>query len=66
MENNVHKYRVCGKGSFGHEKSPIITIHGKWLNDYGFDIGDYIECRCEDGKLVIKRLEFEDEAGEDK
>lgn len=52
-----HVYRICGKGSYYHEKSPIIAIHGKWLREYGFDIGDYINCYCEEGRLIITKAE---------
>ena len=51
--------RICGKGSYNHEKSPIITLHGKWLREYGFDIGDYINYHCEEGKIIITKAETE-------
>lgn len=35
--------------------APCIRIEGKWLSDFGFNIGDYITVKCEDGKFIITR-----------
>ena len=28
-------------------------LKGKWLEELGFEIGDYITVSCEDGRLII-------------
>lgn len=35
---------------------PAIRIGGKYLQEYGFNIGDEIEVRCENGRILIAKL----------
>ena len=35
---------------------PAIRIGGKYLQDFGFGIGDEIEVRCEQGRIVITKI----------
>lgn len=43
VEQSGHKYKP----------TPTITLKGQWLKELGFDIGDKICVKCDDGKIVI-------------
>ena len=45
--------KVYGQGGYQHKDTPTIMLKGKWLEELGFQFGDYISVNCEDGKLVI-------------
>lgn len=34
---------------------PTITLKGKWVEECGFEVGDYFEVICENEKLTIKK-----------
>lgn len=36
---------------------PQIRLQGKWLQETGFKPGDNLNVQCEDGKLIITRVE---------
>ena len=36
-----------------YKATPTIILKGQWLQEMGFEIGDYISVSCEDGKLII-------------
>ena len=31
-----------------------MMLKGKWLSEFGFDIGTHIKVECEDGRLIMK------------
>ena len=33
----------------------MLRIQGLWLEELGFNIGDSVKIKCEDGKLIITR-----------
>lgn len=39
--------------SYGRSPAPQLRIQGLWLKDLGFDIGDPVRVKCEDGQLII-------------
>ena len=45
--------KVYGQSGYLYRKTPTIMLKGKWLEELGFKIGDYISVSCEDGKLTI-------------
>lgn len=52
------KYRemkVYEASGYQYKRTPSIVLKGKWLSDLGFDIGEQIEVKCEDGRLVITK-----------
>lgn len=59
----VRSLKVYGQGGYGQNGTPMIMLKGNWLQQLGFEIGDYISVICENGKLVIsldeQRLEWE-------
>ena len=38
-----------------HKQTPSIVLKGKWLSELGFNIGEQIEVKCEDGRLIITK-----------
>ena len=32
-------------------------LKGKWLSEFGFDIGTHVKVECEDGRLIITKEE---------
>lgn len=38
---------------------PEIRLNGKWLEDLGFDYGEFILVKCEANRIVIEILEEE-------
>lgn len=45
--------KVYGQSGYKYQETPTIMLKGKWLEELGFKIGDYISITCEDGRLVI-------------
>ena len=39
------------------KKVPMLRVSGLWLEELGFQRGDYVRIRCEDGQLIITRNE---------
>jgi antitoxin component of MazEF toxin-antitoxin module len=39
--------------NYGRKTAPMLRIQGLWLQELGFNIGDPVLVKCEDGKLII-------------
>lgn len=39
--------------NYGRRTAPMLRIQGLWLQDLGFNVGDPVLVKCEDGKLII-------------
>ncbi|HCR4019240.1 TPA: SymE family type I addiction module toxin [Morganella morganii] len=37
--------------------SPQLTISGKWLKEFGFEVGSHYPLTCQAGQLVIRLAE---------
>ena len=58
MNMAYKKYRemkVYEASGYQYRRTPSIVLKGKWLSELGFDIGEQIEVKCEDGRLVITK-----------
>lgn len=49
------KMKVYEQSGYQYKKTPSIILKGQWLSELGFDIGEPIEVKCEDGKLIITK-----------
>ena len=52
------KYRemkVYEASGYQYKRTPSIVLKGQWLSELGFDIGEQIEVKCEDGRLIITK-----------
>ena len=52
-KKNVRSMKVCGQSGYKYETVPAITLKGKWLEEMGFHLGDYVRVKCENGQLII-------------
>ena len=48
---------VYGYKSKWHDYPAEIRIRGKWLKDFGFDVGVRYHVECEDGKLILSTVD---------
>lgn len=46
-KKNVRNMKVCGQSGYKYETVPAITLKGKWLEELGFHLGDYVQVKCE-------------------
>ena len=44
---------VSEVSGYRYKATPAIRISGQWLKSVGFEIGDKILVKCEDGRLII-------------
>ena len=44
---------VAEMSGYKYKPTPSIRISGQWLKTLGFDIGDKILVKCENGRLII-------------
>ena len=55
-ENNIRKLKVYRSTSNNSSSNtPSIRLDGKWLQEYGFNTGDFISVECKDGELIIRK-----------
>ena len=47
--------KVYESSGYQYKRTPSIVLKGKWLSELGFDIGEPIEVKCEDGRLIITK-----------
>lgn len=45
--------KVYGQSGYRYKETPAIMLKGLWLQELGFEIGDYMSVSCENGKLII-------------
>ena len=45
--------KVRKQSGYNYSPTPAIILKGNWLKEVGFEIGEYISVRCENGKLII-------------
>ncbi len=51
----IRNLTVIEQAGAQYKPIPTIMLKGQWLKVWGFEIGDKVEVKCEDGKLVIMR-----------
>ena len=50
------KYRemkVYEQSGYNYKPTPTIVLKGKWLEELGFHLWDYVQVKCENGQLII-------------
>ena len=50
----VTDLKVVAQSGYKYRETPTIPFKGLWLSEAGFQIGDYISVKCEDGRLIIE------------
>ena len=48
MAKKKRSVKVYGMSGYKSELTPTIMLKGKWLSDFGFDVGNYISITCEE------------------
>lgn len=54
--------KVYESSGYHYKRTPSIVLKGKWLSELGFDIGEQIEVKCEEGRLIITKASRSTEA----
>ena len=39
--------------NYGMKRAPMLRIQGLWFQEMGFNVGDPVLVKCEEGKLII-------------
>ena len=52
-KKNKRQLKVTEQSGYNYKATPAIMLKGKWLEELGFSIGDYVTVSCEEGKIVI-------------
>ena len=45
--------KVSSFSGYGYKTAPMLRIQGLWLEELGFNVGEPILVKCEEGKLII-------------
>lgn len=53
MEKNNRTLKVYGMSNNRYNDIPTIIMKGKWLEKFGFKVGQRHQVNCHEGKLVI-------------
>ena len=48
------RMKVRRQSGYNYNPTPAIILKGNWLKEAGFEIGDFIAVRCEEGRLIIE------------
>lgn len=49
--------KVIEQSGYRYQATPTVMLKGKWISEFGFDIGTHVKVECEDGRLVITKEE---------
>lgn len=53
MEKNNQTLKVYGMSNNSYNDTPTIIMKGKWLEEFGFKVGQKYNVDCQNGKLII-------------
>jgi len=57
LETKTHrkhrKLKICAQSGYKYQAVPAIRLQGKWLEEFGFEIGKKVNVECVAGKLSI-------------
>lgn len=54
---------VVGQSAYIYKEAPTIRLHGRWLEDLGFKVGEKVTVEEEYGRLIVSRVECDQEPG---
>lgn len=52
-KKEFRELKVSSFSNYGNKMAPMLRLQGQWLEEFGFQIGEPILVKCEDGKLII-------------
>ena len=50
---------VVGQSTYNYKEAPTIRLHGRWLENLGFKVGEKVNVEEAYGRLVISHVEEE-------
>ena len=50
---NIRSVKIYGMSRYKHQSTSTIMLKGRWLEELGFQIGNYITVSCENGRIII-------------
>lgn len=53
VKKQFRSMKVQGLSGYKYKETPGIMLKGQWLKEAGFEVGKYVQVKCEDGKLII-------------
>ena len=53
MNKTERELKVYGHKNSWYEEPPTIMMKGKWLQEYGFEVGQKYHVQCEQGRLIL-------------
>ena len=53
VRKEYRELTVSEATNYGRKTAPMLRIQGLWFQELGFNIGDPVLVKCEDGKLII-------------
>ena len=53
---DIRTLKVYGQSGYKYQETPTIQLKGKWLEEYGFGVGENYEVLCENGKLTLTAI----------
>ena len=45
--------KVVEQSGYQYKPTPTITLKGQWLKELGFESGNQVIVKCEDGRLTL-------------
>ena len=55
--------KVIEQSGYRYQVTPTVMLKGKWLSEFGFDIGTPVIVECEDGRIIITKEKAIEEIG---
>ena len=53
VKKEYRELTVSEACSYGRTATPMLRIQGLWFQELGFNVGDPVLVKCEEGKLII-------------
>ena len=53
MKKEYRELTVSEACCYGRKTAPMLRIQGLWFKELGFNVGDPVLVKCEEGKLII-------------
>lgn len=53
VKKDYRELTVSEATSYGRKTAPMLRIQGLWFQELGFNVGDPVKVKCENGQLII-------------
>ena len=55
VRKDYRELTVSEATNYGRRTAPMLRIQGLWFQELGFNIGDPVLVKCEDGQIIITK-----------